>query len=811
MSTPCQKIDIRRINNTHTADEITNFTSAVCAVVIAMSCCGGSGDEDLFLTWGATYSGNYQDTFSVVANGSGDWNYTYSTILTGGEIGGSLNIAGQILSGGVDIKTLITDSQTLTFNENTAILSISNGNSVSLSSLSGGSPSSIDLSQIAAASGNWNATYTTVAQNSAGWNYQGSDIKPLTATWQNASTAVQDNSAAWILSGISVETDPVFTTWLNSNSATIGSVYSTVNENSAVTWNYQGMDVKVLTAFWQNVYNTVQENSSIWVLSGISVETDPIFTAWAQSFSANYQSVYNTVQNNSAVTWNYQGNDIKPLTANWELIRATVESNSALWILSGGASVPETDPIFTAWAQTFSANYQSGFTTVNSNSSNWETSFLYSTIFSNNSANYANLLTVVQANSAVNWNYQGNDIKSLTANWELIRATVESNSALWILSGLSVETDPIFTSWATTYSADFQSTFNTVRVNSAQWALDTDNAEVNTVVQTTSANWNSNYTIVNTNSAGWETIEAVVQSNSATWATELDPIFTAWAASFSGLFSSNYTTVQTNSSNWNTSYVYSLVFAANSALYSSVYNTVNGNSAVTWNYQGTDVKVLTATWESTWTTVNDNSSNWNTAFIYSTVYSNNSANYGSVFTTVNSNSASWGTGGAMPSGVQGDILYHNGVAFVQLNANTSGKVLKTFGTGANPAWVVPAWAEGIALSDLDTALTVSTTVAKGQITLDRAVTLTSVQFDVSTAPTGAALQFDVKKNGTTIFSTKPTIDISEFSTLTAAVAQVLSTTTGVAGDVFTFFVTQIGSTIAGAGLQARMIGTALLV
>ena len=163
------------------------------------------------------------------------------------------------------------------------------------------------------------------------------------------------------------------------------------------------------------------------------------------------------------------------------------------------------------------------------------------------------------------------------------------------------------------------------------------------------------------------------------------------------------------------------------------------------------------------------------------------------------------------SAAQGDLLYRGASGWVRLGAGTSGQVLKTFGAAANPAWTTPLYTEGIALSDLTTALTVSTSVAKGQITLTEAITLTSAQFDVSTAPTGATLQFDVNKNGTSIYTTKPTIDVSEFSTTTAATAQVLTgAITGVAGDIFTFFVTQIGSTIAGAGLQARLIGTALL-
>ena len=69
------------------------------------------------------------------------------------------------------------------------------------------------------------------------------------------------------------------------------------------------------------------------------------------------------------------------------------------------------------------------------------------------------------------------------------------------------------------------------------------------------------------------------------------------------------------------------------------------------------------------------------------------------------------------------------------------------------------------------------------------------------------MQVDTKKNGTTIWTTKPTIDAGEFSTLTAATPGVLATTSFAAGDVLTFYITQVGSTVAGVGLQAYMEGT----
>ena len=45
-----------------------------------------------------------------------------------------------------------------------------------------------------------------------------------------------------------------------------------------------------------------------------------------------------------------------------------------------------------------------------------------------------------------------------------------------------------------------------------------------------------------------------------------------------------------------------------------------------------------------------------------------------------------GTTSVLPSGVQGDILEHNGTAYVSFNAGTAGQVLRTGGAGADPTW-----------------------------------------------------------------------------------------------------------------------------
>ena len=179
-------------------------------------------------------------------------------------------------------------------------------------------------------------------------------------------------------------------------------MFTTVNSNSGVNWNYQGTDIKTLTANWCDTRNTVSSNSAIWVLSGISVETDPVFTAWSNTNSTNLLNTLTTVQTNSAVNWNYQGTDIKTLTGNWQ----------------------NTSNVFA----TQSANNGSVYSNVNSNSANWNTAY----------TNSSNLN--LKANLSGNNNFTaGNTI------------TIPSISAT-IVSGLALVNPTLATNGLTQYS-----------------------------------------------------------------------------------------------------------------------------------------------------------------------------------------------------------------------------------------------------------------------------------------------------------------------------------------------------------------------
>ncbi len=110
-----------------------------------------------------------------------------------------------------------------------------------------------------------------------------------------------------------------------------------------------------------------------------------------------------------------------------------------------------------------------------------------------------------------------------------------------------------------------------------------------------------------------------------------------------------------------------------------------------------------------------------------------------------------------------------------------------------------------AVSDETTALAAGTN--KLTFRMPCAMTVTSVRASVGTAPTGSTLIVDINENGTSILSTKLSIDATEKTSTTAAVPAVISDSALADDSEITIDIDQIGSTIAGAGLKVTLIGT----
>lgn len=93
---------------------------------------------------------------------------------------------------------------------------------------------------------------------------------------------------------------------------------------------------------------------------------------------------------------------------------------------------------------------------------------------------------------------------------------------------------------------------------------------------------------------------------------------------------------------------------------------------------------------------------------------------------------------------------------------------------------------------------------QGRFYFESARTILSVRASVGTAPTGAAIIIDVKRNGTTIFTTqanRPTIAINAF---TSGLVTNMDVNTVAAGDYLTVDIAQVGSTAAGADLTVQI-------
>lgn len=108
----------------------------------------------------------------------------------------------------------------------------------------------------------------------------------------------------------------------------------------------------------------------------------------------------------------------------------------------------------------------------------------------------------------------------------------------------------------------------------------------------------------------------------------------------------------------------------------------------------------------------------------------------------------------------------------------------------------------LAASDETTALTTGT----GKVTfrMPRAMTLTSVKASLTTASSSGVVTVDINEGGSSILSTKLTIDASETTSTTAAMAAVISDSALAADAEITVDIDTAGTNAA--GLKVYMIG-----
>jgi hypothetical protein len=115
--------------------------------------------------------------------------------------------------------------------------------------------------------------------------------------------------------------------------------------------------------------------------------------------------------------------------------------------------------------------------------------------------------------------------------------------------------------------------------------------------------------------------------------------------------------------------------------------------------------------------------------------------------------------------------------------------------------------ESMILACSDETSNLTTGTAKLTFRMPYAFTLMAVRASVSTAPVGSTITVDINENGTTILSTKITIDAGEKTSTTAAIPPVISDASLADDSEITIDIDQVGSSTAGAGLKVYLIGT----
>jgi hypothetical protein len=136
---------------------------------------------------------------------------------------------------------------------------------------------------------------------------------------------------------------------------------------------------------------------------------------------------------------------------------------------------------------------------------------------------------------------------------------------------------------------------------------------------------------------------------------------------------------------------------------------------------------------------------------------------------------------------------------IYTSRSVTGANIKTFAQSSLPTEIQ------VAASDETTALTTGT--AKVTFRMPYAMTVTAVRASLSTAQaSGSIFTVDINEGGTSILSTKLTIDNTEKTSTTAATPAVVSDTALADDAEITIDIDQIGNGTA-KGLKVTIIGT----
>ena len=319
-------------------------------------------------------------------------------------------------------------------------------------------------------SDNWNDTYTSVSNTSANWDNTYTSVKASSANWDNVYTSVSNTSANW---------DNVYTS-VSNTSANWDNTYTSVSNTSA-NWNDTYTSVSNTSANWDNTYTSVSNTSANWD-NAYDISTDyqtasSTFATIDYTNATFFHLTGGTITGDTKVKFgdltvfgnisatgsiNYSNTFISTTSSLCALANSTYPI-PGLYVSQAGTGDIATFYDVSSEREVLHIGGSEGYPGVGINTSFPNKDFTVigdisatGVIYNNNfdSNNWNSVYTTVQANSATNWNYQGNDLKALSADW------VGGNSAYTTVN---------------TSSANWNSTYTTVQANSSTY-LQADNA-----------------------------------------------------------------------------------------------------------------------------------------------------------------------------------------------------------------------------------------------------------------------------------------------------------------------------------------------
>lgn len=521
-------------------------------------------------------SSNITQVNSLVNSNSSNWNIaynsstiyqsnssTYATInfsnnkflpLSGGNISGTLNVQTKLLSAGTDLFDIFL-AQTLNYVPSSYNLSISNGNTVNLSSIN---------TTFVNNSAKYESVYSNVIGNSANWNisFDRSNVfSTVSGRYNDSSTIVESNSANW------------------NNAYNTGTVYQ-ANSGTYATYNFVNSNFLNLTG--GTIEGNLNVNGNFYIAGSAAninvrdlVITDPLIylaegnpsdildIGFIGSYNYNsephehtglvrshinkkwtlFSGLSTEVLSALSINFNDPSLQIDTLRANLEgnVVGGTVQGNTlsstGLVYAQGGNSdnwniafdrSTQYQNVSSTFATNTTVNSVSSQLVLNTDFNNYKTSvasstatLLPTTIYQNASGNWQSAYTTVQNNSATTWNYQGTDLKDLSANWQGTFTNVQSNSANWnIAYNTSLSYQSVSGTFATntllqsnsalltpltlTNNLTSQLVLNTAFNNyQTSVAITTATLLPTTIYQQASGNWQSTYTTFSQNSGNY--------------------------------------------------------------------------------------------------------------------------------------------------------------------------------------------------------------------------------------------------------------------------------------------------------------------